>query len=82
VQTSGISPRPLTDAEWTRIERARTHVQNIEQTARQLVRQAWAEYDAEIAETVRAGASQTEIAERLGIKRQAVHLSVKRTQNR
>ncbi|HTP20860.1 MAG TPA: helix-turn-helix domain-containing protein [Solirubrobacteraceae bacterium] len=46
--------------------------------ARELVRRAVAERDAEIAVAVRAGAKQTDIAAELGISRQAVYDAVQR----
>lgn len=77
---AAISPRPLTDAERARIERAQRHIAEVEEQAREQVRQAVAERDAEIAAAVKAGASQTEIAQALGITRQAVYNAVRRAQ--
>jgi len=75
---SPISPRPLTDAERGRIRRAHDRIPEAEAMARELVRRAVAERDAEIAVAVRAGAKQTDIAAELGISRQAVYDAVQR----
>ncbi len=74
-----VSPRPLTDDERARIERAQNRIPEAEEMAREIVRRAVAERDAEIAEAVKAGASQTDIADVLGITRQAVYNAIKRT---
>jgi len=79
---SGISPRPLTDAERDRILRAQARIPEAEELARELVRRAVTERDAEIAAAVEAGASQTDIAATLGISRQAIYNAVKRTEDR
>ena len=71
--------RPLTDAERARIERAQGRIPEAQGIAREIVRRAVAERDAEIAAAVRSGASQTEIAAALGMTRQAIHQAVKRT---
>lgn len=71
-------PRPLTDAERARIERAQAGIPKAEGIAREVVRRAVAERDAEIAAAVQAGASQTDIAHALGITRQAVYQAIKR----
>ena len=49
--------------------------------AREIVRRAVAERDAEIAAAVKAGASQTDIADALGITRQAVYNAIRRLGN-
>jgi DNA invertase Pin-like site-specific DNA recombinase len=71
-------PRPLTDAERARIERAQERIPEAEETGRELVRRAVAERDAEIVAAVNAGASKQDIATALGITRQAVYNAVKR----
>jgi DNA-binding NarL/FixJ family response regulator len=76
--TARVSPRPLTDAERARIERAHNRIAVAEQQARDRVRRAVAERDKAIAQAVRAGAKQTDIAEALGLSRQAIHDAVKR----
>lgn len=73
-----ISPRPLTDAERDRIERAQTRIPEAEEAARELVRRAVAKRDQAIAAAVKAGASQTDIAAALGLTRQTVYNAVKR----
>jgi DNA-binding NarL/FixJ family response regulator len=75
---SGISPRPLTDAERARIQRAQSRIPEAEEMARELVRRAIAERDAEIAAAIKAGATQTDIAAALDLTRQAIHNAVKR----
>jgi DNA-binding NarL/FixJ family response regulator len=75
-------PRPLADAERARIERAQQRIAKAESTARELVREAIAERDAEIAAAVKAGASQTDIAATLDITRQAIHNALKRASDR
>ena len=81
METTAISPRPLTSAETARIQRAHDAIAQAEEAARQLVRRAVAERDAKIAAAVRAGASQTDIARLLDISRQAVYNAVKRSEN-
>lgn len=78
MQTTGISPRPLTDTERARIERAHHRISLAEQQARERVRRAVAERDKAIAQAVRAGARQTDIAKALGLSRQAIHDALKR----
>lgn len=73
-----ISPRPLTNPERARIERAQARIPDAEEMARELVRRAVAERDAEIAAAVKAGARQTDIAEALGMSRQSIYNAVKR----
>jgi DNA-binding NarL/FixJ family response regulator len=82
MQTSDMSPRPLTSAERARIQRAQARIPEAEEMARELVRRAVAERDAEIAAAVRAGASQTDIARALGVTRMTVYNAVKRAQDR
>lgn len=73
-----ISPRPLTDGERARIERAQSRIPDVEQTARELVRRAIADRDTEILAAVEAGASQSDIARLLGMSRQAIYDAIKR----
>lgn len=47
--------------------------------AREVIKRAVAERDAEIAAAVKAGASQTDIAAALHLTRQAIHNAVKRS---
>ena len=77
---SAISPRPLTDAERARIEWAQRRIPVAEDVARQLVRRAVAQRDAEIAAAVRAGADQADIALVLGTTPEAIHDAVERTE--
>lgn len=79
--TSGI-PRPLTQSERARIERAQNRIAEAETAARDLVRRAILERDEEIAAAVRAGASQTDVADVLGMSRQAIYNAVKRAEDR
>lgn len=81
MRTSSI-PRPLTDAERARIGRAQSRIPEAEKMGREIVRRAVAERDTEIADAVRAGASQTDIAAALGMTRQAVYNVVKRAGDR
>jgi DNA-binding NarL/FixJ family response regulator len=80
--SSAISPRPLTDAERATIQRAHSRIPEAEEMARELVRRAVAERDAEITAAVRAGASQTDIAEAIGVSRQAIYNAIKRSEDR
>ncbi len=82
MRASSTISRPLTDAERARIERAQAGIPEAEGMARELVRRAVAERDAEIEAAVTAGASQTDIAQALGITRQAVYNAVKRSRDR
>jgi DNA-binding NarL/FixJ family response regulator len=70
--------RPLTDAERDRILRAHQRIFDAEEMARELVRRAYEDRDAEIVAAVQAGASQTNIAAALEISRQAVHTAMRR----
>ncbi|MGN6870297.1 MAG: hypothetical protein ACTHMY_18055 [Solirubrobacteraceae bacterium] len=74
-----ISPRPLTNAERARIERAQRRIPEAEEAARELVRSAVADRDAEIAKAVKNGAAQTDIADALGMTRQAIYNAVRRS---
>jgi DNA-binding NarL/FixJ family response regulator len=74
--------RPLTDTERDRILRAHRRILDAEEMARELVRRAYEDRDAEIAAAVQAGASQTNIAAALEISRQAVHTAIRRVSER
>jgi len=76
--TTRVSPRPLTDAERARIERAHQRIAVAEQRARERVARAVAERDKAIVDATRAGASRTDIARALGLSRQAIHDAIKR----
>lgn len=73
-------PRPLTDAERAKILRAHQKIADAEESAREIVRRAIAKRDAEIAAAVKAGASQTEVARALGLRRQSIHNALKRAE--
>ena len=77
---STISPRPLTDGERARINRAQDRIAAAESSAREIVRQAVAARDEEIVAAVKAGASQTDVAAALGLTRQAVRNAIKRVE--
>jgi MoxR-like ATPase len=74
--------RPLTDAERDRILRAHRRIFDAEEMARELVRRAYEDRDAEIVAAVKAGASQTHVAATLDISRQAVHTAIRRASER
>jgi DNA-binding NarL/FixJ family response regulator len=79
---TAISPRPLTDAERARIRSKHDRIRGTEQRAREMIRDAVADRDAEIADAVRAGASQTDIATELDMSRQGISDAVKRGRQR
>jgi transcriptional regulator len=78
VDTLAISPRPLTDAERRRIERAHQQIGVIERQARERVQQAMARRDKLITDAVNAGARKSDIARALGLTRQAVYDALER----
>ena len=82
MQTTRISPRPLTNAEENRVRASRAHISQVDQIRSRELRQAWAAHDELLLEIVEAGGSQTALAKLLNVERQSVYLAIRRARER